>query len=122
MILKNLLNQALTVIPSQSGTLFKFDSRTKNRVGQYVTTFAAGVPVNGSFQAVPREILQHMGLDTKKIYYILFTSDDVSGLFRDGRGDQIEYEGFRLQAEKEGGWKPVDGWSGIMLVEVPNDG
>jgi len=122
MILDNLLNQALTVIPSQSGTLFKFDSRVINRVGQYITTFATGIPVNGSFQAIPREILEEMGLDTKSVHYMLYTSDDVSGLFRGGRGDQIEYEGFRLQAKKEGGWKPVDGWSGIMLVEVPNDG
>jgi len=117
-MLGNLLNQALSLIPSQTGSIERFASRVKNARGQYVTTKAAPETISGSLQAVPRETYAEMGLELKKIYYMLFTSNDVSGLARGDSGDFLTFSGMTFQAVKEGGWKPIDGWDGIMLVKI----
>jgi len=121
-LLGNLLNQALSIIPKQSGLIHREGSRTKNARGQWITSFDAPVTISGSFQAVPREKLELLGLDLKKVYLMLFTSEDATGLKRGERGDQIEFEGSFYQLVVEGGWKAIDDWSGILMVQVPNDG
>jgi hypothetical protein len=121
MILNNLFNQASTIIPSQGGEILRWRSRERNAKGQWVDTYDPPSPICGSFQAVPRNIFEKMGLDYKKVYYMIFTSADVSGLARNESGDRILYKGLTLKAETEGGWVPVDGWTGVLLVEIPND-
>ena len=121
MILNNLFNQASTIIPSQGGEIIRWSGRVRNAKGNWEDQYAAPAPICGSFQSVPRTIFEKMGLDYKKTYYMLFTSEDVSGLERDKAGDRIIYSGKLLKAETEGGWKPVDGWSGILMVEIPDD-
>jgi len=121
MILNNLLNQALTIIPGQEGQLHKWVGKITNDVGTEIDQYASPTPIYGSFQAVPRTLFEKMGLDYKKVYYMLFTSQDVQGLSRTNSGDRITYTGKTLKLETEGGWKPVDGWTGVLMVEVPND-
>jgi len=117
-MLNNLLNQALSIIPSQSGLLHKFDSRTQNARNQYVTNRASAVPIDGSFQSLSREVIVQMGLDLKNVYFMLFTSFDVTGIKRGDSGDVVEYAGLYFQVLKEEGWKSVDGWDGLVLVQV----
>lgn len=121
-ILGNLLNKALTLIPGQYGLLYQFTGNTDNGRGQKVSTFAAPITVYGSFQAVPRNLYERMGLEFKNVYYMLFTSDEGKGLARGERGDQLEIIGKRFQIQAEGGWKPIDGWGGLLMIEVLNDG
>lgn len=120
-ILNNLFNQAATIIPTQGGEIRRWKGRVRNSKGVMVDTYAAPAPICGSFQAVPRTLFEQMGLDYKKTYYMLFTSEDVTGLQRDEAGDRVLFEGRLLKAQVEGGWKPIDGWSGVLMVEIPND-
>lgn len=119
MILGNLLNQASTIIPTQQGTWLRWTGRARNSTGVDVDTYAPGKPICGSFQSVPQEVLRRMGLEYKKSYYMLFTSEDVGGLNRDRAGDRILWQGRTLKAQTKGGWRPIDGWGGVLLVEVP---
>lgn len=121
MILNNLFNQAATIIPTQCGTIERFVSRDTNEIGNWVDVYDAPVKICGSFQAVPRSLFANMGLDYKKTYYMLFTSDDISGLARDESGDKVLFAGMTLKTQKEGGWKAIDGWSGLLLVRIPDE-
>lgn len=121
MILNNLYSQATKIIPKQSAQLLKWLSRVDNGRGQYIDTYDSPVTFTGSFQSIPRELFDKMGLDYKKKYFMVYTDTKISGLDRDRSGDRVIYQGSTFKAEKEGGWKPVDGWSGVMLVEIPND-
>jgi hypothetical protein len=117
-ILGNLLNDALAVIPPQTGQITRFASRTKNARNQWVNTYDTAADITGSFQAIPRDKMEQMGLDFKKVHYVLYTSEDAAGFKRGEAGDVIVYAGMTFQLVVEGGWKPVDGWSGLVLVEI----
>jgi len=118
MILNNLYQKATRVIPTQTGNIIRFDSRTKNARGQWITTVAAPDTIEGSFQAIPREKQEQMGLEMKKSYFMLYTDQDISGLKRGASGDFINYAGSQWQVETGGGWKSVDGWTGVLLVRI----
>jgi len=120
-ILNNLLEQALTVIPGQHGQYMRFKSRTTNDAGQYVNKYFHPQKVYGSFQPVPRTLYEAMGLDYKKVYWMLFTTTVIKGLKRTKGVDRVMYSGMTFDVETEGGWQPVDGWGGLMMVKVEND-
>jgi len=116
----NLLQAALSVIASQTVTYFAASGRTLNAVGQYVTTFATSVSLVGSFQPVPRALYQTYGLDLSKTYYTFYSSTNIQDVNRDVSGDQLEFNGKRFQCLASNDWFAIDGWTGILCVEIPS--
>lgn len=114
----NLLNLALSVIQQQTVIYYKFDERTVNDVGQYQSSFENGVEIVGSFQPVPRNLYRTYGLDFQKEYYTFYTSNDLLDLQRDVSGDQIEFMGKRYQCESNNDWFKLDGWKGVLCVNI----
>lgn len=117
----NLLNIALGVIAGQDVTLYRFTGRTTNAIGYDIASYAAGVPLTGSMQPVARNLYQTLGLDFRKNYATLYASADVQDVTRDGSGDQFGWNGRRWQAESNTDWLAVDGWKGVLLVDVGAD-
>lgn len=114
----NLLKQALTVINPQFVTYYRAASRAINSIGQFVTTYAAGTVIRGSFQAVPRKLYMAYGLDLQKSYYTFYTLNDLIDIQRDVSNDQLVYNGLRYQVESDNDWFAQDGWKGVLCCYI----
>lgn len=116
----NILNMALTLIAKQSFQYFQFMSRTPSTAGQYIATYSSPYEMCGSVQAVPRNLYQSYGLDFQNNYLTFFVSAGFLDIERDVSGDQINFRGKRFQCLSKTDWFLIDGWVGIMAVEIPN--
>lgn len=115
----NLLNLALSVIAKQQMIYSRFIKRDTGPNGMFISKYAAGIPVTGSFQPVARNLYQAMGLDFQKNYANIFISRSILDVERDVAGDQFKVCGDTWQAESKTAWSAVDGWDQVLCVEVP---
>ena len=87
----NLLNKAFKVIAKQSFIYRQFKSRTTNAIGIDIPEYEDDVSLKGSVQAVPRRLYQLHGLDWKKNYITIYSSDKIEGVNRDTSGDRVVF-------------------------------
>lgn len=115
----NLLAVALTAIGSQPVVYYRYTGSTTDGAGREVSQYAPARPVmTGSVQTIPREKYDVLGLEMARTYYNWFVPADVTGIGRDCAGDQIEYNGMRLQLTSETPWYMQDGWTSAICVQV----
>lgn len=114
----NLLDDALSVIASQTITYYRMTGRTLNDIGQDVTAYAPGISIDGSLQPVPRTLYEKLGLNLQNSYYTFYTSNNVLDVARDVSGDQFEFNGSRYQVESNNDWYAQDGWKGVLCVLI----
>ena len=114
----NLLKKAFKVINKDPFIYRQFKSRTTNSIGIDVPEFEPDVDLKGGIQAVPRRLYQQHGLDWKKNYITIYSSDTIEGVNRDTSGDRVVFDGKLFQMLDENDWTPIDGWNGVMCVEV----
>ena len=114
----NILTTALRVIAKQTVLYYEFLARTPNAVGQDVSVFFPPVPIQGSWQAVPRSLVSQLGLDWQKRYYNFYVPKNVLDVARDISGDQIQFQGRQYQVLSASDWFGVDGWVGVMVVDI----
>jgi hypothetical protein len=117
----NLLNMALTIIAKQTLQYYQFLSRGINAVGQDITVYNAPVDLVGSWQPVPRNLYEIYGLDLQKDYFTFYSSNNILDIQRDISGDQVSFMGKRFQVESSNDWYQLDGWKGMLCVDLgPN--
>lgn len=118
----NLLNIALGVQPKQTVQWFAYASGTSTQTpdGMEVSGFAAAVNVVGSFQPVPRESYQTLGLDFDREYVQFFASTNIQPLQRDIAGDEFVFAGERFHVMSDTDWFAVNGWKSNMAVKISN--
>lgn len=116
MIGMNLYATAVQLIGKSDYTYFAAGAITKDPRGFAVPTFAAGVPLRDSIQAVPRSAYKALGLDFDRKYVVIYTDNDLLVTERGTSGDQIEYNGARFQLVSDTDWRPMDGWRGVLAV------
>lgn len=114
----NLLAEALGIIASQSVIYYRFASRATNAIGLDLPTYDEPEEVFGSFQPVPRNLYQSLGLDFEKDYWNFYSITQMNGVSRDTSGDKIVYNGKTYQALSANDWHSVDGWQGMLFIEV----
>lgn len=114
----NLLSQALTVIAPSACLHFATTGRSLNSVGQWVSSYADPVSIFASVQAVPRNVYKMMGLDWQKSYVQFYSISLVQDLTRDTSGDLLEWNGRRYELQSKNDWRPIDGWAGVVGVDV----
>lgn len=117
----NILNMALTVIGKQTVTFHKFQSRTLQTNGQWINNYAQACQVVGSFQPVPRERYEALGLDWTRNYATFHTSEKLIDLQRDTGADRITFCGRAYNVEGKADWINIDGWNGVLLIETGPD-
>ena len=117
----NILNMALTVIWRQTIQYYKYESRAINDVGQDVTTYYPVVDLVGSWQPVPRNLYIIYGLDLQRDYFTFYTSNNILDITRDVSGDQLSFMGRRYQVESDNDWYQLDGWKGVICVDLGVD-
>lgn len=118
---QNLLNMTLRVIAQQTVQYYRFVSRSLNAVGQDIAVYASVITIVGSWQAVPRNLYITLGLDLQKDYYTFYTSNNVLDVTRDVSGDQIVFMGRRYQIESGNDWYQMDGWKGLLCIDLGPD-
>ena len=74
----NLLSMASRVIRFETIGHRAFVSRTANAAGDFVSTFAASVDIQGSMQPLNKKTYQELGLNLTKNYVMLYTSATVT--------------------------------------------
>lgn len=116
----NLLKAANRLISYPTVQYFKFVSRLENELGLWVTTFETPINIKGSFQAIPRSLYSQYDLDLDKNYATFYTSNDILDVERDVSGDQIMYTGKKYQCESNNDWFAMDGWKGVLVIQVSN--
>lgn len=117
----NLLAAAFTMVAAQPFDYQPYQARTVNGVGLYETTYGARVTLEGSIQAVPRNVYQEYGLDLQKNYVRVFVSLDVVDITRDTSGDRIFWNGREYQITSQVDWFNIDGWVSFIAVDVGPD-
>lgn len=114
----NLLNRAFGLIAQQRVNWFRATGSTLNSMGYSIPSYMEPVDVRGSFQPIPRRLYQTYGLEMQKNYANFYTSNDVQDIERDKTGDVLEYNGRRWQVLSESDWFPMDGWTGVLVVDI----
>lgn len=114
----NLLNLAMTVIQKQTFVYKAYASRTASAIGQWVTTYASNVTVQGSVQPVPRTLYEQMGLDLQKSYWTFFVPRGIIDVTRDTAGDQFVYNSQTFQVISTTPWSSLDGWDEALCVLI----
>lgn len=115
----NLLGIASRVIRFETLGHRAFVSREPNSAGDFVSTFAASVDIQGSMQPVNRRLYQELGLNLSKNYATLYTSATIKATSRDREGDLITFAGRTWQCESDQNWAAMDGFTRMLCVEVP---
>ncbi len=114
----NLLNQALTVIAKQAVIYHKALGRALNDIGQDVTVYDDPVKIYGSFQPVPKNLYDALGLNLQKSYYAFYTSNNVIDLQRNLSNDQLTFGNYRYQCESNTEWFLMDGWKSVLCCQL----
>lgn len=117
----NLLAVAAGVIATQSVEFRAWLSRSRSPAGEWVNTYAPDTPIRGSWQPVDMQRIAQLGLDMKKEYRQLWTSQKIQGVSEDpARGvDQVVADGALWEPTRTAGdWHSVDGWNQYIFVRV----
>lgn len=114
----NLYQIASRVIGKSAYTFFAATPRTADARGIWVTTYAVGVPLTDSIQAVSRSLYEKLGLELSKYYIMIYTDNPLLVVERDTSGDQIEFNSERYQLLSETDWSSQDGWRGVLAVRL----
>lgn len=114
----NLLKMAFSIIAKSTVLYYKYNSRTLNDVGQYISVYDVPQQLKGSLQAVPRDFYQQFGLDFTKSYFTFYASTDFLDVQRNVSGDQIEFNGVRYQCESTVDWFEIDNWDAVLCIKV----
>lgn len=117
----NILNKALGIISSQTIAYHKFLGRTEQANGVDVSTYAPAATLRGSFQPVPRNLYQTLGLDLNKSYFNFYVSAQILDVQRGVSGDQISFSGKKYQAESTTPWNAIDGWNAVLCVQISDE-
>lgn len=114
----NLLDAALTLIPGSSLQWIRETGRTTNDLGQWVTTYAQPISIDGSFQPLDQSKYEALGLDLNKHYYVLYGSHDLLAVDRDRSGGIIVHNGRRYHIDSNINWFDYNGWKAVICVDI----
>ena len=116
----NLLSMASRIIAQKSFTYLQYLSRSTNGIGMQVPVYASPVPLRGSIQPIPRELMMTLGLDLTKHYENIYVSNRLIDIRRDVSSDKFQFDGATFQGLSMTKWIDLDGWNAILVVEVPS--
>lgn len=114
----NLLAMALTAIAPAPVTYYQYSGRTLESTGNYSSTFASGVVLQCSVQAVDKSAYVAYGLDLQRQYITIYMRAGAVDLARDYSGDQVMWNTKRYQLVAESDWFAMDGWVGVRAVQL----
>ena len=118
----NIVASALGVVGHDEITYLRCTGRATNEIGLDVSEFAPPVTARGSWQPIPKNTYQDLGLDLQKTYVTWITCELMQDIGRDESGDQIQFDGHRYQVYSATPWGAVAGFAKYTLVMLPDGG
>lgn len=125
MMLPNLLEMALSVLPKVRFEYRTYKGKTLDEKGIAHSTFSEWKTVWGMAQPVEATKYQDLGLDFGKHYYNFWASINVHGIDYQDVPDQIRLRGRTYNVERDTNWREYNGWHAITAYEdfrEANDG
>lgn len=114
----NVLGLALSILGRQTVQYERNTGRTVNAAGRDTATFAAPVPVTGSFQPMPMATVAMLGIDLSKSWATFHAPVLTIEPTRGTSGDQLTFGGRRYQAQEVVNWYVQDGWTWSLWVDI----
>ena len=114
----NILNMALGLIGRKTVMWRAFAGRTQNALGNWVVTYAADVPLSGSWQSDPTDRVTELGFDTSKTYRRFWASAPVDAVNRGTSPDLLIADGRKYEVVSTDDWIVQDGWVSIICVDI----
>lgn len=103
---------------SQPFSYIQNTGRVDNGIGQDISQYNAPIQIQGSVQAVPRNLFEVYGLDFQKQYVTFYVSRQILDVERDVSGDKIQYANLTYQCLSQTDWNAQNGWTGVIAVKV----
>jgi hypothetical protein len=116
----NLFEFATDIINTDSFDYFKFNSRSTNLVGNFITVFDNPVTLQGSVQPVQTIEMKKLGLNFKKQYITIHVSTNILDFDRGTSGDEVVFGSERYKVETSDKWFDIDGWQELLCVKITN--
>lgn len=113
----NLLNIAMTVIPTQEVEWHKFKEQEVHPIYGARAVYEEPIIVKGSFQAADVKDVKEMGLDIARNYRALYASHRVENIQRGTMPDLLIYDGKKYTVVGDADWYAQDGWKSIVCIE-----
>ena len=114
----NLLNIAMSVIPTQSIEWRKFISTAEDDRGRSCAHYAEPVTMQASVQPVTARDYQAYGLDLNRKYFTIWASAGMESVARNASPDRFSYAGMELEAVDNTDWLAHNGWRSILCVRL----
>ena len=114
----NVLATAQTVIRKQIVSYIQYAGRTKNAIGNYVSSYEVAVDMEVSVQPVSRSLYQKMGLDFEKNYVSILSTSNIDSLARDESPDLIVIDNESFETVGKTDWDRSAGWVRVVCVSV----
>lgn len=114
----NLLEAALSIIPKQTFIYTKYKGVSINDIGIKQIEYEAPVTLEGSVQAVKKDMYEKLGLDWSKRYISIHASADIRNPDNDQPApDKIGWNGKEYLVTSATEWHVQDGWNAVIAVE-----
>lgn len=113
----NLLKMASRLIRFEVIQWAQWLSNTNGPDGTQTPAYAARVNINASVQPVPNSMYETLGLDLSKNYFLVYVSQKLHDLRRDGAPDLLYFHGKQWNVESNTDWL-VDGWRASVVCMV----
>lgn len=114
----NLLNQALTTIPSQEFVYYRRKDSTINELGIRQITYEEPQTLRGSVQSIEQRMYEELGLDRSRKYIKICVSANIRSVDNEQDSpDKIIWMNKIYLVIKCTTWFAQDGWVRIIAVE-----
>lgn len=117
----NLFKLASSLISLSDAKLVKWNSRTLNNRGLWVSNYDASIDIRVSPQPVPRSVYKQLGLDFSKDAWHFYSDVNLQDLARDTASDHILFDDKRFEIVTQKDWFVVDGWTNVIAYSVPEN-
>lgn len=114
----DLLAEALTVINGTELLWYRSQGRAQDAEGNWVTSFADPVTVDGSWQPIDSSKYEYLGLDVQRSYQIFYTHAPIQTVEANKTPDFIVANGRKWVAQKDvSNWLAYDGWGVFVFID-----
>ena len=117
MILGNLLEQALRILPAVMFEHRYFLGELKNEIGIKVPTYSGWTQCRGMVQPVQRSKYEALGLDFAKDYINVWGSIPLHSVGLQNQPDQLRWNGFLFTITAVNEWNQYNGWVNVTAAQ-----
>lgn len=114
----NLLTAAFRLISTQYVRYYKFNARTLNSQGLYVSSYTLVGDIKASVQSQENTVAHQNGTEVQRDLVTVFIPANAVDLMRGVSGDQFWLAGVLYKMESQVSWFDRDGWVECSCIAI----